>query len=139
MRGIPQLDAKRCPPADSPQRVVRLATREDIVARLKQQHREQEAFRIALLKIRERGLGMKLARVEQSFDHGHGRIVLAVFDPRHRRGRHTGLGSQRPPGQARSGSGIGQEFRGRSHSDLADGIGTGGYLFASILLDLAAG
>ena len=33
----------------------------------------------------------------------------------------------------------GQEFRSRSHSDLADGIGTGGYLFASILLDLAAG
>src|SRR5204863_475646 len=66
VRGIPQLDAKRRPPADSPQRVVRLATREDIVARLKHQHREQEAFRIALLKIREHGLGMKLARVEQA-------------------------------------------------------------------------
>ena len=48
---------KRRPPADSPQRVVRLATHDDIVARLKQQHREQEAYRIALLKIRERGLG----------------------------------------------------------------------------------
>jgi cell fate regulator YaaT (PSP1 superfamily) len=48
--------------------VVRLATREDVVARLKHQHREQEAHRIALLKIRERGLGMKLARVEQAFD-----------------------------------------------------------------------
>ena len=54
--------------ADSPQRVVRLATREDIVARLKHQQREQEAYRIALLKIRERGLGMKLTRVEQAFD-----------------------------------------------------------------------
>src|SRR4030081_2684553 len=43
---IPQLDAKRRPPADSPQKVVRLATREDIVARLKHQHREQEAYRI---------------------------------------------------------------------------------------------
>jgi len=65
---IPQLDAKRRPPADSPTRVVRVATREDVVTRMKQQHREQEAFRIASLKIRERGLGMKLAKVEQAFD-----------------------------------------------------------------------
>ncbi len=65
---ISQLDDRRRPPDDSPQRVVRLATREDIVQRLKHQHREQEAYRIALLKIRERGLGMKLARVEQAFD-----------------------------------------------------------------------
>jgi cell fate regulator YaaT (PSP1 superfamily) len=68
VRAIPQLDAKRRPAADSPQRVVRVATREDIVARLQHQHREKEAYRIALLKIRERGLGMKLARVEQAFD-----------------------------------------------------------------------
>ena len=68
VRRIPQLDGKRQPPPDSPQRVVRLATRDDIVTRLKQQHREQEAARIATLKIRERGLGMKLTRVEQAFD-----------------------------------------------------------------------
>jgi cell fate regulator YaaT (PSP1 superfamily) len=68
VRAIPQLDEKRRPPADSPQRVVRLATRDDIVARLKQQQREHEAFRIATLKIRERGLGMKLTRAEQTFD-----------------------------------------------------------------------
>ena len=68
VRGIPQLDEKRRPPADSSHRVVRLATRDDIVARLKHQHREEEAFRIATLKVRERGLGMKLARVEQAFD-----------------------------------------------------------------------
>lgn len=68
VRRIPQLDDKRRPAVDSPQRVVRVATREDVVTRLKHQHREQEAFRIALLKIRERGLGMKLARVEQAFD-----------------------------------------------------------------------
>jgi len=68
VRSIPQLDAKRSLPADSPLRVVRIATREDLVARLKHQHREQEASRIALLKIRERGLGMKLSRVEQAFD-----------------------------------------------------------------------
>jgi cell fate regulator YaaT (PSP1 superfamily) len=68
VRSIPQLDDKRRPPADSPNRAVRLATREDVVARLKHQHREREAHRIALLKIRERGLGMKLVRVEQAFD-----------------------------------------------------------------------
>jgi cell fate regulator YaaT (PSP1 superfamily) len=68
VRRIPQLDDKRRPPPDSPHKVVRLASREDIVARLKQQRREQEAYRIALLKIRERGLPMKLARVEHAFD-----------------------------------------------------------------------
>ena len=68
VRAIPQLDARRRPADDSPQRVVRVASKDDIVARLKHQRREQEAYRIALLKIRERGLGMKLARVEQAFD-----------------------------------------------------------------------
>jgi cell fate regulator YaaT (PSP1 superfamily) len=68
IRRIPQLDDRRTPAADSPQRVVRVATRDDVVTRLKQQHREQEAYRIALLKIREHGLAMKLARVEQAFD-----------------------------------------------------------------------
>ena len=62
------LEEKRRPPTDSSQRVVRLATRDDIVARLKQEQREREAYRVALLKIRERGLGMKLTRVEQVFD-----------------------------------------------------------------------
>jgi len=76
VRRIPQLDDKRRPPADSTQRVVRLATREDIVARLKHQHREKEAHRIGLLKIRERGLGMKLVRVEQAFD---GSKLVFVF------------------------------------------------------------
>jgi len=68
VRHNPHTDGKRRPAADSPQRVVRLATRDDIVARLKHEHREQEAGRIAMLKIRERGLGMKLTRVEQAFD-----------------------------------------------------------------------
>ena len=68
VRAIHQLDEKRRLPDDSPQRVVRLATRDDIVTRLKHQHREQEAFRIATLKVRERGLGMKLTRAEQTFD-----------------------------------------------------------------------
>jgi cell fate regulator YaaT (PSP1 superfamily) len=68
VRRIPQLDERRRPAHDSPQRVVRLAGREDVITRLKQQHREQDAFRIGVMKIRERGLGMKLARVEQAFD-----------------------------------------------------------------------
>jgi cell fate regulator YaaT (PSP1 superfamily) len=62
------IEEKRRPPADSSQRVIRLATRDDIVARLRQEQWEREAYRVALLKIRERGLGMKLTRVEQVFD-----------------------------------------------------------------------
>jgi cell fate regulator YaaT (PSP1 superfamily) len=65
---IPALVERRRPAADSSQRVIRLATHEDIVARLRHQQRERNAYRIAMLKIRERGLGMKLTRVEQSFD-----------------------------------------------------------------------
>src|SRR5438132_7447147 len=65
---IPALAAWRRLPADTPQRMVRLATHEDIVARQRQQQREKDAYRIAMLKIRERGLSMKLTRVEQSFD-----------------------------------------------------------------------
>ena len=67
-RGIPALAERRTPPADSAATVVRRATREDVVLRLKHQQREQEAQRICLMKIRERGLAMKLARVEQLFD-----------------------------------------------------------------------
>jgi cell fate regulator YaaT (PSP1 superfamily) len=67
-RAVPELAARKCPPAGSDRQVVRRATRDDVVTRLKQQHREQEAQRICLLKIRERGLAMKLARVEQLFD-----------------------------------------------------------------------
>jgi len=62
------LAERRTPAADSSNRVVRRATHEDVVHRLKQRQREQEAHRVALLKIRERGLGMKLTRVEHLFD-----------------------------------------------------------------------
>jgi cell fate regulator YaaT (PSP1 superfamily) len=65
---IPALLERRRPAADTAQRVVRLATHDDIVARLRHQQREKDAYRIAMLKIRERGLAMKLTRVEQSFD-----------------------------------------------------------------------
>ena len=87
VRAIPQLADRRTPADDSPNRVVRLATHDDIVSRLKHQQREKEAHRIALLKIQERGLGMKLTRVEQAFDGsrivfsftaeiGHGSLIL---------------------------------------------------------------
>ena len=68
VRSIPQLEEKRRAVTGAAPRVVRLASREDIAARLKHQYREREAYRVALLKIRERGLDMKLARVEQALD-----------------------------------------------------------------------
>jgi cell fate regulator YaaT (PSP1 superfamily) len=67
-RAVAALASRKQPPADSSARVIRKATRDDIVARLKHQQREQDAHRICLMKIRERGLAMKLARVEQIFD-----------------------------------------------------------------------
>ena len=65
---IPALADRRRPAADSPQALLRSATRDDVVMRLKHRHREQEAVRIATMKIRERGLPMKLTHVEQLFD-----------------------------------------------------------------------
>ena len=67
-RAIPAIAARKLPAEDGEARVIRRATRDDIVTRLKQQQREQDAHRICLLKIRERGLAMKLAGVEQVFD-----------------------------------------------------------------------
>src|SRR5205085_2108240 len=64
----PEIAERRRPDPESGHRVVRLASHEDIVSRLKQQQREKEAYRVALLKIREHGLAMKLTRVEQAFD-----------------------------------------------------------------------
>lgn len=68
VRSPSEVDRRRRPAPDSPHRVVRIATREDVAARMKHQNREREAFRVAMLKIRERGLSMKLTRVEQAFD-----------------------------------------------------------------------
>jgi cell fate regulator YaaT (PSP1 superfamily) len=65
---IPQIVARRPDAADPARRLVRVASHEDVVARLRQRQREEEAYRTALLKIRERGLAMKLTRVEQAFD-----------------------------------------------------------------------
>ena len=62
------LTERRRPAVDSGRVVVRRASHEDLVQRLQQQQREREAHRIAQLKIRERGLAMKLTRVEFPFD-----------------------------------------------------------------------
>jgi cell fate regulator YaaT (PSP1 superfamily) len=66
-RAIPALASRR-PAPDAERRVVRQATRDDVVTRLKHEQREKDAQRICLMKIRERGLAMKLVRVEQLFD-----------------------------------------------------------------------
>lgn len=67
-RSIPALIDRRQPAEGTQDRVLRKATREDLVSRLKQQHRERDAHRICAMKIRERGLEMKLTRVESLFD-----------------------------------------------------------------------
>ena len=68
VRAIPALAERKRPGDDAGEVVLRKSSHEDIVTRLKHQQREKEAHRICLLKIRERGLAMKLARVEQIFD-----------------------------------------------------------------------
>jgi cell fate regulator YaaT (PSP1 superfamily) len=67
-RPIPALGARPEPAHDSERRVVRRATHDDVAARLRQEHRERDAFQYCSMKIRERGLSMKLTRVEQVFD-----------------------------------------------------------------------
>lgn len=65
---VPLLTARRAAAVDPDTRLVRLASHDDIVARLRHQQREEHAYQFALRKIRERGLAMKLTRVEQLFD-----------------------------------------------------------------------
>lgn len=60
--------AERRPPPDDQHAVVRRASHDDVVMRLKLEQREREAHRVAQLKIRERGLSMKLTKVECLFD-----------------------------------------------------------------------
>jgi cell fate regulator YaaT (PSP1 superfamily) len=66
--GFPPRSEPDAPRTENGPRVLRLATEEDVAVRRRQQSREREAFRIALMKIRERGLAMKLTRVEQLYD-----------------------------------------------------------------------
>ena len=68
-RSIPHRDAGSHSPTVSGSRVLRRASKEDVQERLKQQQRERSAHRVALMKIKERGLAMKLVKVEQQFDN----------------------------------------------------------------------
>jgi len=58
----------RQPLTDPLPQVVRRASAQDLTMRQRHQQRERDAFRLGVMKIRERGLAMKLARVEQAFD-----------------------------------------------------------------------
>ncbi|MEW5981504.1 MAG: regulatory iron-sulfur-containing complex subunit RicT [Acidobacteriota bacterium] len=53
---------------DASPRLLRRATSQDLALRRRHEARERDALRVATMKIRERGLGMKLARAEQLFD-----------------------------------------------------------------------
>jgi cell fate regulator YaaT (PSP1 superfamily) len=68
VRGVPQTAERRVAHGAEVPKVIRVATHDDIVMRLKHEQRERDAHRIASLKIRERGLGMKLTKTEQTFD-----------------------------------------------------------------------
>jgi cell fate regulator YaaT (PSP1 superfamily) len=65
----PQLAARRAAQAEVQQaRVLRRTSPEDVTRRLQQQYKEHEAFQFCQMKVRERGLDMKLTRVEHEFD-----------------------------------------------------------------------
>ena len=64
----PALAPRREPSDATPLTLVRKASRDDVLTRLRQHQREQDAYRVCLMKIRERAMPMKLTRVEQAFD-----------------------------------------------------------------------
>lgn len=77
---VPQLVERRAP-TDDRVRVLRRASTEDVSRRLHQQYREHEAFQFCQMKVRERGLEMKLTRVEHAFD---GSKLLFYYTAEHR-------------------------------------------------------
>jgi len=64
----PSVLLARHPPEDQAPRILRRASGQDHALRARHEQREREASRLCVMKIRERGLAMKLARVEQLFD-----------------------------------------------------------------------
>jgi cell fate regulator YaaT (PSP1 superfamily) len=64
---VPALVEAR-PEATEHHRVIRRATHQDTYLRQRHAQRERDALRLAVMKVRERGLAMKLVRVEQVFD-----------------------------------------------------------------------
>lgn len=77
----PAVAARRAPEDDGGARVLRRGTAEDVSRRLHQQYREHEAFQFCLMRIRERGLEMKLTRVEHAFD---GSKLIFFYTAEHR-------------------------------------------------------
>ncbi|MGE3177366.1 MAG: stage 0 sporulation family protein [Vicinamibacterales bacterium] len=65
---IPPIVARRQDGTGQAGRVVRLASREDIQHRLRQERREAQARAFALARVRELGLAMKVGRVELQLD-----------------------------------------------------------------------
>ena len=64
----PSVLMARLSTGDQGPRILRRASSQDHSLRARHEQREREAFRLCVMKIRERGLAMKLARVEQLFD-----------------------------------------------------------------------
>ena len=65
---VPQTADHVAPSLTPTDRVIRRASVQDVTSRLKQQQRERDARRICAMKIKERGLPMKLVRAEQQLD-----------------------------------------------------------------------
>ncbi len=65
---VPLMLSERVAAGSGQRRVLRVATHEDVAARGRQQVREAEARRVAQARIRERGLSMRLTKVEHAFD-----------------------------------------------------------------------
>ena len=65
---VPPVAERTAPLGTRPMRVLRRASRDDVLRRLRHEQRERDAQRVCALKIRERGLPMKLVKVEQLFD-----------------------------------------------------------------------
>jgi len=64
----PAVADRRWTRGESLPKIIRLASEEDLAMRRRHQQREREAYRVALMKVRERSLAMKLTRVEQLYD-----------------------------------------------------------------------
>jgi cell fate regulator YaaT (PSP1 superfamily) len=67
-RPAPSAVSMRRPEPDGSRQILRRATEADVALRARHEQREREAYRICVMKIHERGLVMKLSRVEQTFD-----------------------------------------------------------------------
>lgn len=76
-----EVAARRRPVGEPPPEVVRRMSEEDLRSRLQHQHKEREAFQLCQMKVRERGLDMKLTRVEHALD---GSKLLFYYTADHR-------------------------------------------------------